>query len=1446
MFKKNGGKKLISCIISFVFCFGLFNNVILDAYADASENVSKYDFEDGTTQGWFANGGDPAKVEVSSEIKHDSDYSLKVASRNQFWNTPTLDISSKVKAGDTVKFSAWVYFDSEKLDSKNFNLTFNFIDNGTEDWQQLDGADHISVPKKTWTKLEGTYVISDTAALTKFNAYIEIPEENGSVEIEDFYVDDIEITTPGTASGTVVEDSSVTNIVNSDYEDGTTQGWDGNGATIASVTEDAHSGASSFKISGRSNFWENPVYDLMTEAKNGETYTVSLWVKQNDTKDRMTNITFYKKDANGDNYTQASDCLKVSVKSGEWTKLEGTYTLDYTGTLEAFTVYVDLPEENQYDESYVDGIACIDYYIDDVTISVPKEASGMSTNFEDNTVQDWYTDGSEGNKLEVTDKEAHDGTYSLVNTGRTAFSDVPKYDLKDKLVDGTTYTMTAYVKIADAGVDGPSTRKINMTVYKNDDGVELYTQPEGAFLTETKVGEWTKVQGTYKFNCSENLDKLYMYLEIANENPYIAQAYNEDCPIVDMYIDDVTVVDNSNQPINFEPDIKGLYTAFDFPIGAAIEPYQLDDDDHVNLLTKHFNQIVAENCMKVEAIEPEEGVFDFTAADKLVDFAKANNMSVRGHNLLWYQAIPSWMFYRQDGVTPLDPNNAEDKALVKSRMENHINETLNHFIEKYGDSSPIYCWDVVNEVVREDGGLRTVDNPDNKSFPWLEFLGEDYIEDAFRTAHAADPNVQLFINDYSLDNAGKGQGLYDLVKKLKDKGVPIDGVGYQAHININGPSVETMQSVIEKYASLGVEVEITELDISTNGLADDQTMLKEAYRYKELFDMFSKEYKLGNLGSVTLWGMADDHTWLNMDGSNNAPFLFDKTLKSKYAYWALIDPATVPVYIQQQNIAKASPDIEDFNDKSWITSSAIKIKNVIKGESVPATMKALWDEEYLYILADISDKTYNDKDGVEIFVDRNNGKTDAYDSDDSHYTVNSNGVASENGKTSSIKTVSVNTANGYKLQIQIPLDEINPAEDMKIGFDIKVNDYIKESTASNVSVWNDIKNIMDTDTTNYGELTLGTSSKLAEAIVGTATIDGTIDDAWSSAAEYTTDEWVQGTSGAQAKVKFMWDENYVYILANVTDSNLDKSSSHEYEQDSVETFIDENNNKTSSYEVDDSQYRVNFDNEKSFSGGCDQDGFKSATKITESGYIVEEAIPLNAVSIEANRIIGLDIQVNDATDGARTAVSIWCDASGNSWKSTENFGNLILLGAEDEETPTETPAVSYNDKDLKINITAGENVVPVGAEFKITSLDISEKDKEAIKKENKDYEIVGLYDISLLLNNAEIQPNGELKLYIPVPEGMSGKKLGICRINDDGTIDIIPSQEKDGKLEFKLSHLSKYAVYVDNSKTSTKTNIETITKTGSALDFWSLLIIAMFALMSGCALIFKSKKTEGK
>ena len=353
----------------------------------------------------------------------------------------------------------------------------------------------------------------------------------------------------------------------------------------------------------------------------------------------------------------------------------------------------------------------------------------------------------------------------------------------------------------------------------------------------------------------------------------------------------------SSAPIEV-PSLSAKYAPL-FPIGAAVDSGSIHTLEA--LLVRHFNSITTENEMKFESLEPTEGVFDYSTADPMVALAKSHGMKVRGHTLVWHRQTPAWVF--QDASGGKAP-----PELLLSRLRSHIQNVVSHF------KGQVYAWDVVNEAILDDGRYRTAEEPEaDQRSPWHGILGTSYIAEAFKAAHAADPDAKLFYNEYRNYIPAKRQAVYEMLKQLLADGVPVHGVGLQCHLNIE-PSLDPnhhgfhqtvaeLEQSIQLYSSLGLEVQVTELDLSvyspgvkytpeqfvTLETFSDEMQARQAARYAEFFALFRKHAKV--ISGVTFWGIADDNTWLSefSSGRKDFPLLFDVKHEPKKAFYSVMD-----------------------------------------------------------------------------------------------------------------------------------------------------------------------------------------------------------------------------------------------------------------------------------------------------------------------------------------------------------------------------------------------------------------------------------------------------------------------------------------------------------------------------------------------------------------------------
>lgn len=698
--------------------------------------------------------------------------------------------------------------------------------------------------------------------------------------------------------------------------------------------------------------------------------------------------------------------------------------------------------------------------------------------------------------------------------------------------------------------------------------------------------------------------------------------------------------------IPVQPEIPSLReTLADyFPVGAAIMSDQLYSGEHAYLLTRHFNSITPENEMKPLSIQPSEGNFTWRGADELVAFAKAYNMAVHGHTLVWHQQVPDWMFNDEQGK-PLTAS-PESKALVLARLETHIRALVGRY------KGAINVWDVVNEVI--DPGYQDC----MRRTKWYELTGTDYIATAFRVAREVDPDAKLLINDYGTTDPERRTCLYNVVSDLLAQGVPVDGVGHQMHINIETPTPYQIESTIQKFAELGVDQHITEMDMSlyTNDSSSykqvpGEILIQQGHRYKDIFEVFRRQ--ADNLQSVTFWGMADDHTWLKTwpIPRKNLPLLFDEDLQAKSAFWGIVDPSpeNLRMLVQKVNVSQATPVLDAKAELMWSQQPWLEIPGTQK---VTAQFQTRWDAEHVYLFVDVKGFA-EDVSKIEVFIDENKNKTQTYEKDDRHYIFENGACVACEGV-----TFAESPEAGYRLEVALPFNLAAGRSGQKVGFDIRIT----EAGYAPVS-WNDHTNGQDMDTSQFGTLTFTSASNMTTAVAGTPVIDAEEDAVWANATETATDIWVAGNSGATATVKTLWDSQYLYVYAVVTDTLLSDASRNAWEQDSFEVFIDQNNAKTTSYEADDGQFRVNFNNVQSYNGNAKVELITSATKIVPGGYVVELAIKFDAITPQEGMLIGFDFQVNNDEngDGVRDSISKWNDPTDNSYMNTARFGLLQFV-----------------------------------------------------------------------------------------------------------------------------------------------------------------------------------------
>ncbi len=322
--------------------------------------------------------------------------------------------------------------------------------------------------------------------------------------------------------------------------------------------------------------------------------------------------------------------------------------------------------------------------------------------------------------------------------------------------------------------------------------------------------------------------------------------------------------------------LRALADARGLLVGAAVTPAQLDDPAFAKVLVENFNYLTPENCMKWGLIHPAPDTYSFADADRIVAFARAHGMAVRGHNLAWHFQNPGWL------------QGAGAFTEAEGFLEEHIKTVVGHFKGQIRD------WDVVNEPIDENGGLR--------SNLWAQAIGPSYVEKALRWAHEADPQARLFLNDYGVEELSiKSDAFYNLVKGLVAKGVPLHGVGLQFHLDGKyNPDFGSVARNLDRLRALGLEVQITELDVRLEEPVSPEALAQQSQIYAELARA-ALAYKLS---ALVTWGLTDRFSWIpgTYRGFGHA-LMFDEEYKAKPAAVAVRDvlagPALGPEYFKK-------------------------------------------------------------------------------------------------------------------------------------------------------------------------------------------------------------------------------------------------------------------------------------------------------------------------------------------------------------------------------------------------------------------------------------------------------------------------------------------------------------------------------------------------------------------
>ena len=734
------------------------------------------------------------------------------------------------------------------------------------------------------------------------------------------------------------------------------------------------------------------------------------------------------------------------------------------------------------------------------------------------------------------------------------------------------------------------------------------------------------------------------------------------------------------------PNLKDVVTEAmgdeNFIVGTAICLSDLKDEKEMALVKKHFNAITFGNELKPDAafgyaskcpetekatingIEITVPKLDFSRADEMLEYVYKYNQKhpesairIRGHVFTWHSQTPEWFFHvdydKDKELCSKEEMTLRHEWYIKTMAEHYMGEN-----SKYKDM--FYGWDVVNEAISDGRG--TYRNENENSTWWRVYGSNEFIINAFRFANKYVPaDVELYYNDYGDCSALKSEGIAQLLKDVKAaEGTRIDAVGMQGHYQTAGsPSAQEFITAARKYAAIVGKVQITELDFGVSDAYDgtDKTKQEEytrlAYRYKEIYDAVKQLKSEGiNMSGITVWGVVDKYSWLQTSSSvgggatetkKQVPLLFDDDYQVKSAYWAFVDPTKLAPTIQEVTFTQEIDD--EFTAGTELT---------INKADTSATIIPVWNKNTIKFLVNVKDNTIAETDAVTAYV--------KIGDDVKKVTVN--------------RTDAVAIEDGYVAVVEVTDVEIQAFD--TVAFDVVVTD------GNMKAAFNDYTLSHDEKSDYFAKAELKPFAQIEKKTIEIGKDNSAV---WNDVADIPLT--VRLGAEAEAAAKLLWDNENLYVQVTVKDAVLDATADAAHEKDSVEIFIDENNNKSTSYEEDDKQYRINYLNEHTFNGtNCVEENITSNVTLTEDGYVIEAAIKWTHEQVKSGTKIGLEIQINDAKGGKRAGTVSWADTTGMGWSSPAVFGTVVLFdkaakedkpGESETETPTEKPGESETE-----------------------------------------------------------------------------------------------------------------------------------------------------------------------
>ena len=1023
---------------------------------------------------------------------------------------------------------------------------------------------------------------------------------------------------------------------------------------------------------------------------------------------------------------------EVTLNAAQWQKVSGTFKLPANSSHKAVKIKFT-------------GSENLSFCVDDLRVAATDQGNAEHS---DNLVKNPYFAESD---LSMWEKAKGEASISTATADKAIFDDIATYgvienrtsnydcfaqDMTGILKSGSSYEYSFYVKLdAEDYKDAPEEqREVCFGPYVTVNGTSTYWGSYSSGVLDNgcskkiPAGEWVKFEGTFNPKFEGEADELIIrILEQGTDNGSGAGIKGK------YYVTGVSIheVKKPIKEIEWEiPNLKDTVSSNDKGIGtdaytgALLTVSDLSDQPLMDLVQKHFNAVTFENEMKMDAMfgyhdnnnsapgfdtitwtradgtemkDYKVPQLDYSRADKILDALKEWNtnhpdsvIKVRGHVLVWHSQAPEWFFHEDWDINKPDAS----AEVMDARQEWYIKTVLEHYT---GDSSPykgmFYGWDVVNEAVSDSSG--DYRHEDEKSSWWRVYKSEDFIVNAFRYAnHYAPSDLELYYNDYNECMGNKVSGIEKLLREVKshetDEKLPtrIDAMGMQSHHTISSPTVSQIRDAAVRYGKIVGKIQLTELDLKASDDFDgtDATLqneyTKQAYRYKEIYDVMREVDAMEDIdvNGITVWGVIDGNSWLQdssdvgggADGSKKqVPLLFDDDYKAKPSFYAFVNADKLEPYIRSVTVMQAADDNPYVNGKSY------------EIQGINAKFIPVWSDTELKVQVTVPDASVDAGDEVILYIDWEKS-------------------ASENAAITTVKMTRAECQaqeDGYIAEFALPR-ECRTA--MNFSMDVVVSDNGK------TYAFNDMTMSQGTSSKYFATAITKPYMTIAQVGNGIIAVDGQKETVWDQAKDVQL-QIRTGTTKAAVTAKLLWDEQYLYVLADVTDAALDKTSSETHEQDSLEVFIDENNHKSDSYEDDDKQYRINYENAQSFSGpNCNEENVVSAAVVTDKGYLIEAAFKWTEIAPAVGDTIGVELQINDAEGGKRIGTVSWYDESGQGWSSPGVFGTATLGGLIEVEREglwaLEIADVTYTGKALKPPVTVydGKTLLTLGRDYTVS------------------------------------------------------------------------------------------------------------------------------------------------